>query len=173
MEKSEAPRTGFPTHQDGGRAALQTPGGVVCTPSSPGSTCWLCGCLLLLTDHRWLPIAFIPKSAFLKTSITGPPPTTATPKGTPFSRTVPPSPPTHCLEATWFPPLLRSPPSAPGPLLCSRSSSMPTSSTEAVSLLPSVVTNLPLPNPWGPWDSLLRYAGPSWAAAQAGFTIYQ
>lgn len=88
--KVKSPKTGFPMHQDGGRAALQTPRGAVCTPSSPGSTCWLCGCLLLLTDHRWLPITFIPKSAFLQTSITGPPPTTVTPKGTPLSRTVPP-----------------------------------------------------------------------------------
>lgn len=34
MEKSEAPQNGLPTHQDGGRAALQTPGGVVCITQS-------------------------------------------------------------------------------------------------------------------------------------------
>lgn len=172
MEKSEAPRTGLPPAPRWRQGYSPDSRGVVCTPSSPGSTCWLCGCLLLLTDHRWLPIAFIPKSAFLKTSITGPPPTTATPKGTPFSRTVPPITTNSLFGSHLVSALLRSPPSAPGPLLCSGPAPCP-SSTEAVSLLPSVITNLPLPNPWGPWDSPPSLCWPLMGCCRQAFTIYQ
>ena len=89
MGESEVPQNGLP-NAPRWRQGCSPPGSVVCTSSRPGSMCWLCWCHLLLTDHLWLPIAFIPKPAFLQTSVTRPPSTTVTPKCTLFSRTGPP-----------------------------------------------------------------------------------
>lgn len=121
--------------------------GALCAPPtpSPDSMYRLYGYHLQLGNHHWLPAASIPKSSFLKTSMTiGCPPPRATPKGTLFSMTVPTAPITAasamCFPgAAWFTPLsLLSSISARGLLL------------HRAFPLPSVVTTLPLLNHGGP-----------------------
>lgn len=102
---------------------------------------------MLLTDYQRVPVAFIPKSTFLKTSMTWPRHIYPL-KGTPFSLTVPVAPITTA-TILCFGEL----PGTPSSLLSSISVRAPISKVRLHGHLPhrafprpSFVTNLPLPN---------------------------
>ena len=113
----KSPKTGFPTHQDGGRAALLP--GVWCAHPPGQAPC--AGCVDAICCSQTISGSPLPSSQsphsyrLLSPGPHLPQSLLRAPYFPELCPPLPPPPPTHCLGDTWFLPPLRSPPSAPGP----------------------------------------------------------